>query len=74
VTDPTVGAILLSQFATTTSFGSSISIQSISVAVVPEPSTLALGGIGLLAVGWAVRRGQGSIPPSQEGRGNGLLG
>jgi hypothetical protein len=61
VTDPSAGAILLSQFASATAFGSSISIQSISATLVPEPSTLALGGMGLVAAGWAVRRGRARL-------------
>lgn len=64
VTDPSAGAMLVSQFASATAFGSSISIQRMSATLVPEPSTLALGGMGLVAAGWAVRRGRARLRPA----------
>ena len=56
VADPDFGAILLSQFASASAFSSTVAIQSTSVSFVPEPSTLALGGFGLVAAGWLYRR------------------
>lgn len=52
VTDISVGAMLLSQFANATNFESGVSMQSMSVYVVPAPGALALLG----AAGLASRR------------------
>jgi hypothetical protein len=67
VTDPSAGAMLVSQFASATAFGSSISIQSMSATLVPEPSTLVLAGLGLVAAGWAVRRRRAAITEPRRG-------
>ncbi len=49
VSDISVGAILLSQFASSTAFESGITMQSIGVSVVPAPGAVALLGVaGLL--------------------------
>jgi len=58
VADPDFGANLLSQFSSPAAFGSTVTIQNTSVGftLVPEPSTLALGGFGLAAAGWLIRR------------------
>ena len=49
VTDITVGAMLLSQFASSTAFESGVSIQSMSVSIVPAPGAVALLGLAGLA-------------------------
>jgi hypothetical protein len=52
VSDPTFGAMLISQFASATAFESGVSIRSMSVTAVPEPASaglLALTGIAGLA-------------------------
>jgi hypothetical protein len=67
VTDPSAGAMLLSQFSSATAFGSTISVQSIAATLVPEPSTLVLAGLGLVAGGWAVRRGRAAIRRPRRG-------
>jgi hypothetical protein len=57
VADITVGAMLLSQFASSTAFESGVSIQSMGVTqVVPEPSAVALVGVGLAAALVRMRR------------------
>jgi len=50
VADISVGAMLLSQFSSSGSFGSDVSVSSMSVSVVPAPGALALVGLaGLIA-------------------------
>jgi hypothetical protein len=52
VSDPLFGAILLSQFGSLTVPEAGVSIESVGVSVVPEPSTyalLALAGAGVAA-------------------------
>ncbi|MFZ4721634.1 MAG: hypothetical protein ACOYMI_00620 [Phycisphaerales bacterium] len=50
VTDISVGAMLLSQFSGSSAFGSSVSVSSMSVSVVPAPGALALLGLaGLIS-------------------------
>lgn len=60
VSDPAFGAVLISQFGSASVFEPGVSIASMSVSVVPEPSTLALAGLGCLAAGavgrWRARR------------------
>jgi len=51
VTDITVGAMLLSQFASSTAFESGVSVQSMSVSIVPAPGAIALLGVAGLAAG-----------------------
>ena len=55
VSDPSFGAMLISQFSSTTAFGSGVSIRSMSVTAVPEPGTLGLAGLVCVA-GMAFRR------------------
>jgi MYXO-CTERM domain-containing protein len=54
VTDPLYGAIMLSQFGSATVSQPGVSIASISVTQVPEPTAAMLGLLGLL--GATVRR------------------
>jgi hypothetical protein len=51
VTDITVGAMLLSQFANASNYESGVSIQSMSVSIVPAPGAIALLGVAGLAAG-----------------------
>ena len=51
VTDISVGAMLLSQFASSTAFESGVSVQSMSVSIVPAPGAVALLGVAGLAAG-----------------------
>jgi MYXO-CTERM domain-containing protein len=52
VSDISVGAMLLSQFSSSTAFESGVSISSMSVSLVPTPGALALLGVaGLVARG-----------------------
>ena len=53
VSDISVGAMLLSQFANASTFESGVSIQSMSVSIVPAPGAIALLGVAGLA---SVRR------------------
>ncbi len=47
VSDPLYGAVLLSQFASASAFESGVSIASISITQVPEPSSSALMALGM---------------------------
>jgi hypothetical protein len=51
VSDISVGAMLLSQFASSTAFESGVSVQSMSVSIVPAPGAIALLGVAGLAAG-----------------------
>lgn len=51
VSDISVGAMLLSQFSSGTAFESGVSIQSMSVSIVPAPGAIALLGVAGLAAG-----------------------
>jgi hypothetical protein len=51
VADISVGAMLLSQFASGTAFESGVGIQSMSVSIVPAPGAVALLGVAGLAAG-----------------------
>jgi hypothetical protein len=51
VADISVGAMLLSQFSSGTAFESGVSIQSMSVSIVPAPGAIALLGVAGLATG-----------------------
>jgi len=57
VNDPSFGAIVLSQFGTASVIEAGVSVGSMSVTqVVPEPSTIAMAGVGLAAATAGLRR------------------
>jgi hypothetical protein len=57
VNDPSFGSIVLSQFGTASVIEAGVSVGSISVTqVVPEPSTIAMAGVGLAAAAAGLRR------------------
>ena len=57
VNDPSFGSIVLSQFGTASVIEPGVSVGSISVTqVVPEPSTIAMAGVGLAAAAAGLRR------------------
>ena len=57
VNDPSFGSIVLSQFGTASVIEPGVSVGSISVTqVVPEPSTIAMAGVGLAAATAGLRR------------------
>jgi hypothetical protein len=58
VTDPLYGGMLLSQFGSGSINEAGISVQEMSVTMVPEPSTYALlaGGALMMGAGWLRRR------------------
>ncbi len=62
VSDPSYGAILISQFGTASVIEAGVSISSTSISAVPEPATIGLAGLGIAAAGLGLlrRRRQGN--------------